>query len=76
MYGLVLLGFLIGGCALFYYRAGEFENTSGAAWAMLSILISLLCWRVLKLGWLGILLGQVVLFFGITVFRSLRKTKP
>ena len=73
MYGMVLLGFLMGACALFYYRAGEFENTSGVAWAALSIVISLLCWRVLKFAWLGIFFGQVLLFFGITLYRTLRK---
>lgn len=73
MYGLVLLGLLIGAFAIFYYRAGEYENTSGAAWAALSILISVLCWRVLKFGFLGIFFGQVLLFFGITVYRTLRK---
>ena len=73
MYGLMLLGLLMGGAALFYYRAAEFENASGVGWAALSILVSAVCWRVLKMGWLGMLFGQVLLFFGITVFRSLRK---
>lgn len=73
MYSVVLLGFLIGACALFYYRAGEYENTSGVVWAGLSVGVSMLCWRVLKCGWIGIFLGQVMLFFGITVYRTLRK---
>jgi hypothetical protein len=62
-YGLVLMGLLIGGCALFYYRAAEFENTSGLAWAGL----------LFRFGWLGILLGQVALFIGITIYRAAKK---
>ncbi len=73
MYGSVLLGALTVVFALFYYRAGEYEGASGLLWAVMSVLVSLLCWRLLRLGWLGILLGQVVLFFGITAVRSLRK---
>jgi predicted exporter len=72
-YGLVLIGALMVAFALFYFRAAESEDAPAALWAGLSIGMSLLCWRVLKLGWLGISLGQVVLFFGITAVRSLRK---
>jgi hypothetical protein len=72
-YGIVLMGLLIGGCALFYYRAAEFENSSGVGWAGLSLLVSVLCWRVFHFGWLGVLLGQVALFIGITICRASKK---
>ena len=72
-YGLLLIGLLMGGCALFYYRAAEFENSSGLAWAGLSLLVSILCWRLFHFGWLGVLLGQVALFIGITIYRASKK---
>lgn len=72
-YGLVLMCLLIGGCAMFYYRAAEFENTSGGAWVGLSLLVSILCWRLFHFGWLGVLLGQVALFIGITIYRAAKK---
>jgi uncharacterized membrane protein YGL010W len=61
-------------CAIFYYRAGEFEGSSGLAWAALSILISVLIWRLLDGGFLAVLLGQVGLFVGITLYRSWKKS--
>jgi len=61
-------------CAVFYYRAAEYEGSSGLLWSSLSVLISVLTWRVLHWGWLGTLLGQVVLFLGITTVRALRKS--
>jgi hypothetical protein len=61
-------------CAIFYYRAGEFEGRSGVVWAGLSITLSLLVWRIFHWGWPGILLSQVGLFAGITVGRTLRKS--
>ncbi len=72
-YGFVYVGILMLGCALFFYRAGEFDGGPGVFWAVLSILISFLAWRVLGLGWLGILAGQSALFAGITVIRASRK---
>jgi len=60
--------------AIFFYRAGEFDGGPGLLWAGLSVAISLLVWRWLGLGWLGIILGQVGLFVGIGVFRVLRKS--
>ena len=60
-------------CAVFFYRAGEFDGSSGLAWAALSILISVAIWRWLHGGVLAVLLGQVGLFAGITLYRSWKK---
>jgi len=60
-------------CAVFYYRAGEFEGSSGLAWAAWSILISVLIWRWLHGGFIAVLLGQVGLFAAITLYRSWKK---
>ncbi len=46
-------------CAVFFYRAGEFEGSSGVLWAALSASISVVVWRWLHGGFLIILLGQV-----------------
>jgi hypothetical protein len=59
--------------AIFFYRAGEFEGSSGLLWAILSVVISVVAWRVFRWGILGILMAQIGLFIGITVFRMLRK---
>ena len=60
-------------CAVFYNRAGEFEGSSGLAWAALSLLISVAIWRLLHRGFIAVLLGQVGLFAGITLCRSRKK---
>jgi len=60
-------------CAIFFYRAGEFDGSSGLLWAALSVVISVVAWRVFGWGILGILMAQTGLFVGITVFRMLRK---
>jgi hypothetical protein len=60
--------------AVFFYRAGEFENGPALLWAVLSVAISLLVWQWLRLGLLGIILGQVGLFGGIGVVRVMRKS--
>jgi hypothetical protein len=60
--------------AIFFYRAGESEGSSGILWAGVSVLISVVVWRRLGWGWLGVLLGQVGLFAGITIVRSSRKS--
>lgn len=73
-YDLVYIGILMSVCALFFYRAGEFDGGPGALWAFLSIVISGLAWRVFHLGWLGILAGQFALFAGITIVRVSRKS--
>ena len=63
-------------CASLYYRIGQFEGGSGVAWAGLSVLISVVVWRLLGWGWLGILASQLMLFGGIGVFRTLRNREP
>ena len=61
--------------AVFYYRVGEFEGSSGVLWAGLSAIISLVIWRFLHGGIIAVLLGQVALFVGIGVYRSLKKPR-
>jgi len=61
------------GCAVFFYRAGEFEGSSELAWAGLSAVISVAIWRWLHGGIIAVLLGQVALFVGITLYRSYKK---
>ncbi len=56
--------------AVFFYRAGQFEGSSGLAWAGLSILISVAIWRWLNGGLFAVLVGQLVLYAGITLYRS------
>jgi len=60
--------------AIFYYRAGESEGSSGILWAGLSMGISLLLWVVLHYGLIMMLLGQIALFLGITIIRVARKS--
>ncbi len=61
-------------CAVFFYRAGEFEGSSGVLWAALSVVISVAIWRWLHGGFVAVLLGQLGLFAGITLYRSRKKT--
>ena len=65
--------FLIAAGAAFFYRAAEFENESRLLWCGLSIVISLATLFYLHWGRLGIGIGQVGLFAGITLFRIMRK---
>lgn len=60
--------------AIFFYRAGVFDGGPGLLWAVLSVVISVLVWRWLGLGMLGIIFGQIGLFVGIGIFRVIRKT--
>ena len=64
---------LIALCAAFFYRAAEIENESGLLWCGLSLVISLAVLFFFHWGLLGIVLGQVGLFAGITLFRVTRK---
>jgi len=64
---------LLVACAIFFYRAGEFDGSSGMLWAALSVAISVVAWRVFGWGWLAVLLAQIGIFVGITVFRMVRK---
>jgi hypothetical protein len=60
--------------AVFFYRAGVFDNGPALLWAVLSVLISLLVWQCLRWGLLGMIAGQIGLFVGIAVFRVIRKS--
>jgi hypothetical protein len=55
-------------CAIFYYRAAEFENEPGILWCGLSVLISAVTLLFFKWGWLGHLLGQVGFFSALQFF--------
>ena len=59
-------------CAVFYHRAAEYENESTLIWTGLSVLISATTFFYFRWGVLGILLGQVGLLAGITMFRLWR----
>ena len=61
-------------CAVFFYRAGEFEGSSGIVWAGMSAVISIAIWAWLHGGLIAVLLGQVALFVGITLYRSYKKS--
>jgi hypothetical protein len=68
------LTILIIGCfGAFYYRAAQFENESALLWCGLSLLISVLTVFWLRWGLPGLILSQIGLFAGITIFRMLRK---
>jgi hypothetical protein len=58
------------GSVVFFYRAGEIEGTSGFAWAVMSLVISMVILRWLHGGLVGALFGQFALFAGITLYRS------
>lgn len=61
------------GFAIIYLRAAESEGESGFLWAGLSVLISMLSFFWLGLGWIGAFLAQGALFLGIGVYRAMRK---
>jgi hypothetical protein len=63
----------IAGFAVLYHRAAEAEDESGFLWASLSVLISAGTLFWLGWGWVGAFLGQGALFFGIGVYRAMRK---
>jgi hypothetical protein len=60
-------------CAVFYYRVGEYEGSSGWVWGGLSVLVSLIVWRWLHGGFIAVLVGQVALFVAITAWRARKK---
>ena len=63
-------------CAVFYYRAGKFENAPALLWASLSVLVYMLTWVVLAWGTLGCIGAQVGLFFAIAIARALFSKRP
>jgi hypothetical protein len=60
--------------AIFFYRAAKIDGSSAVLWVVLSVLVSLLLLTLFRLGVVGIILGQVGLFLGITFFRVIRKS--
>ena len=60
--------------AVFFYKAAEREDASKFLWTGLSIISSLTS-RILALGLLGLILGQVALFLGIGIVRALLSKK-
>ena len=64
--------------AVFFYVGAEIERTSKLRWGGLSILFSLiskLLSRGVIEGVIGVVLSQIVLFFGIMVFKLLFRKK-
>ena len=59
--------------AIFFYRAGIFDDGPALLWTAISVLISLLVWQGLRWGLMAMILGQVGLFVGIGVVRVMRK---
>ena len=64
-------------CAFTYFGMGKAEargggHDNGMLWAGLSIATSALLISTLNAGWLVVVLGQVGLFIGIAIFRTLR----
>ena len=62
-------------CAVFYYRVGEFEYGSGGLLALASVALWVIGIFAFRLGWIGNLLVQVGLFFGLTVWNMMRRER-
>ena len=60
--------------AVLYYKAAAREGASKFLWVGLSVIVSLIS-RILSWGPLGLILGQVALFFVIGIIRSLLSRK-
>jgi uncharacterized membrane protein YagU involved in acid resistance len=58
--------------ATFWYKGAEMEKVNPLYWAGPSVILSALAIFALQRGWLGVILGQVALLVGITIFRVLR----
>lgn len=65
-------------CAFTFFNAGRFEAQHGARsdpamwWALMSIIASAIVIQLFGAGWILVLLTQVGLFIGITIYRVLR----
>lgn len=62
--------------AVFWAKGAEVEKVNPLLWAGPSVVISALAIFTAKGGWLGVLVGQLLLFVGITVYRMLREKPP
>jgi hypothetical protein len=60
-------------CAVFYYRVGEAEYSSGGLLALASVALWGIGILVFKFGWLGNLLIQVGLFLALSFWNMRRK---
>lgn len=60
-------------CAITFYRAGKLERSWGVLWAALSIAVSLLSLRYMRLNLIGVFLSQGCLFVAITIYRICKK---
>jgi predicted branched-subunit amino acid permease len=56
--------------AIIYYKAAQIENASTILWTGLSIIVSLVI-RIIGMGLLAIIIGQVLLYLAITLVRLL-----
>jgi hypothetical protein len=68
-------------CALTFLLAGGQEargtgRNPGPLWALASAAVSALVVGVFGVGWTGLLVAQVVLFFAIGLVRALRESPP
>ncbi len=59
-------------CAVFYYRLGEAEYSSGWLLALVSVILWVGGTFVFRFGWLGNLALQVLLFFGLSLWNMMR----
>jgi hypothetical protein len=59
-------------CAVFWYHAGRQEMDSGVLWFGISLIVSFAMIYLAGAGSIGVLLGQIGLLAGITLFRTWR----
>lgn len=59
-------------CAVFYYRVGEAEYSSGWPLALVSVVLWSVGIFAFKFGWLGNLVLQVGLFFALSFWNMTR----
>lgn len=59
-------------CAIVFYRAGQLERSWPLLWAALSIAASCVALALIHRGVGGVLVAQVAVFLGITVYRMVK----
>jgi predicted branched-subunit amino acid permease len=60
--------------AFIFYKLAESEKASILLWVSLSIIVFLGA-RLLSLGMLGVIIGQLILFFGLMLIKVLSSKK-
>ena len=65
--------------AFFFWRAGDYEarqggRNFGVAWAVASVVVSVIMLVPMQATWGALLVAQVLLFFGIGAFRAWRES--